>query len=265
MSVFVTLLGLFVVWLIYKEIMGVIDSLPKSDSHTVEKVERETIVIDYNEEDDDEDENEDEDEEKSLDKVVKDNSEVPDLVLFQLYVSKILEEDPSYIQKSYYNLRVCDNESSILSTVNVFVDVSPQLLCLKLIHSISMVRAFTDNFVKKSDASIYNLSSRKKDLFLKLFVGANSVDIDEKSGFGFIGYNVDDMAYALDSYYYAMRDYIKELSKNENYSFLKRVVSEFDDGLLRKADPNVAVILFINNNKDFYKDDIKYVKSILKK
>lgn len=264
MSLFVTLLGLFVVFIIYNDIMKLLNS--KSNRVYIQETtkDEDNLIIDYSDEDDDEIELFDETEEEIDENLSSDDEEIPELLLFQLYVGKIMEEDPNYILKSYYDLRVYNDKGHILSTSNVFTDVSPQLLCLKLIHNISMIRSFAEEFATSSFASISQPSSQQKDLFLKLFVSAEKVDIVDRGGFGFIGYNIDDMAYALYNYYYAMEDYVRELAKEKKYSFLKKVVAEFDSGILRKSDPNTAIIMFISNNKNFYKEYIDDVKLAIK-
>ena len=70
------------------------------------------------------------------------------------------------MRNSYYDLNVEENVKEILDTQNVLEDVSPQLICLKLIHNISMMKSFAINYASNTEATINNPLSKQKKLWL---------------------------------------------------------------------------------------------------
>ena len=184
-------------------------------------------------------------------------------IMIPMLVTKVLGENPQYMTSSYYDLSINYGEAEIIDTDDVFEDVSPQLLCLKLVHNISMMSAFVINYIQSSGGSISNPSSTQKKLFLRLSISAENIDIVQKKGFGLFGYNVDDMTYALNNFYYAMESYLKNMSQKKKYNFLDRVLKEYTSMHLFTRDPNKALEDFLNNNKDFYEKEFKEIEQIL--
>lgn len=182
-------------------------------------------------------------------------------IMMPMLIMTIMKENPNYFLNSCYDLYTSESKVLISDTQGVFEDVSPQYLCLKLVHNIAMMSAFSLNYINDTGATIENPSSREKSLFLKLSISPENIDIVERDGFGLLGYNVDDMAYALSTFYLAIQKYLECLS--EEKTFLKRVVKECRDMNLLTIDVNTAMIEFIKNNKDFYEKEIKEVEQIL--
>lgn len=244
MSLVITIIGLCVVLFITQKITNLFENNNNQNLNTNynnnynDTFEKEKIIM-----------------ENTMKKITKEEIMIP------MLIAKIMEENPKYITSSYYDLSVDNDEFEIVDTEDVFENVSPQLLCLKLVHNISMMSAFVINYVQSSGASVKNSASTQKRLFLKLSISAENIDIVQKKGFGLFGYNVDDMAYALNSFYYAMKDYLQELAQKKKYNFLERVLKEYMHLFTR--DPNTAMIEFLNNNKDFYEKQIKEIEQIL--
>ena len=179
-----------------------------------------------------------------------------------MLITKIVGENPEYFSNSYYNLSINYGKPEIVYTDNIFKNVPPQFICLKLIHNISMMSAFTTNYIK-TGANINNPSSEQKKLFLSLSISAENIDIIKKKGFGLFGYNIDDMAYALYSFYQAIQKYLKELVEHNEYKFLKRGLNECSNPFLFTNDTNTALINFLNSNKDFYAEQIQELEKII--
>lgn len=179
---------------------------------------------------------------------------------YMLAISKILEENIEYINTSYYDLKV-ENEITEITTENILEDVSPQLLCLKLVHNITMMSAFIINYVENTGANVNNYFSKEKNLYLKIHISSENVEIVRKKGFGLFAFNIDDMAYALYSFYEGMKNYINELSKKKKFAFLNIITENYLQ--LFTKDPNNAMVTFIKNNKDFYAEQINFIKAQL--
>ncbi|MBE6148032.1 MAG: hypothetical protein E7167_00770 [Firmicutes bacterium] len=182
-------------------------------------------------------------------------------IMLPMLIATIMEENPEYFLNSYYYFYANDSSVLISDVEGVFEDVSPQLLCLKLVHNIAMMSAFSLNFIQNTGATIENPSSREKKLFLKLAIRPENVDILEREGFGLLEYNNDDMAYALSTFYLAIQKYLEGLS--EEKTFLERVLKECRDMRLITMDINTAMMEFIKNNTDFYEKEINKVEQIL--
>ena len=129
----------------------------------------------------------------------------------QLLISSIIAEKPEYIKFSNYELSIEDGDAKVLNTNNVFNlgEISPKLICLKLIHNIYMMNAFLLNFCVDNHANFYNNSSKNKNLYLKIEISDVSVNILKRKGFGLFAYNVDDMAFCLYKFRDAILKYIK--------------------------------------------------------
>lgn len=178
-----------------------------------------------------------------------------------IVVSVIISENPEYMRNSYYDLSIDNDVAEILKVENVFEKVSPQLLCCKLVHDISLMSAFVINYIRNFSSSIQNPSSKTKKLFLRLSISPEGVNIIQKRGFGLFVYNVDDMAYALYKFYDGVENLLKRLRNDEKYEFLDVILENYHQ--LFGRNPDEIMTNFINNNQSFYKKQIMEVEKIL--
>ena len=181
---------------------------------------------------------------------------------FMVIIPIIMEENPEYLFETIYELETEYGNSQISGYENLFEDVSPQYMCLKIVHNLSMMGNFVKNFLIQSGATMNSTSSKNKSLYLKLSIKPENIDILKKKGFGLFSYNVDDMAYSLYEFQNAIKNLLEEKSKEKDYDFLNIILKDFFNYTL--TDPNTAMYDLINNNKDFYKNEIKKAETIIK-
>lgn len=181
---------------------------------------------------------------------------------FMVIIPIIMEENPEYLFETIYELETEYGNSQISGYENLFEDVSPQYMCLKIVHNLSMMGNFVKNFLIQSGATMNSTSSKNKSLYLKLSIKPENIDILKKKGFGLFSYNVDDMAYSLYEFQNAIKNLLEEKSKEKDYDFLNIILKDFINYTL--TDPNTAMYDLINNNKDFYKNEIKKAETIIK-
>lgn len=190
-----------------------------------------------------------------------DLSEIENEDLINILLStKLLEENMDYFLNSYYEIEIENGISKIISTENLFENVSPQLLCLKLVHNISMIFNFYMNYSNNSNVDLENQSYKTKNLYIKICVEPEYVYIVERKGFGLIGYNIDEMACVLRETILSLIEYIKQKSKTKKYNYLDRVTKDIYKYL---KTPNEAIFSFLTENKDFFEQEIESIKEII--
>lgn len=176
-------------------------------------------------------------------------------------IMAIMSENPEYFAEQVaYDVEIKENKGTLLYTQFLFDDnVSPQLLCFKLVHNLAMISCYKLGLMAEYHISINELNlNLNKKYELKLGIRSENVDILFHKGFGLFGISVANMACALDKVFDAIIDYIKELSSTEtDYDYLKRV-SEFSTKLTT-IDVNRTLLSFIDKNKDFYQTQINMV------
>lgn len=186
---------------------------------------------------------------------------ITDDELNTIMISTILmEENPEYMNETIYEFETENKTHQITRCDNIFEDVSPQYICLKLVHNISMMGSFLKNYISQTGAKCNSYSSIEKKLYVKFLITAEKIDIIKKKGFGFLVYNVDDFAYCLWGFNEALNSYLKIKSQEKEYNYLNIILKDWFEYSFKA--PDTAMSTFISNNKDFYKKEFEKVKKI---
>ncbi|MDD3187794.1 MAG: hypothetical protein PHD02_04965 [Bacilli bacterium] len=173
---------------------------------------------------------------------------------YMAIIPKLTYDNLDYFQNTTYEIKIEKGKGTIIETESIFdKDVSIPVMCLKLIHNWAMIFCFAVNFAVQNNVQMDNyLFSKKtsnKDLYLKISVGVDTVNIDKRKGFGVFTYNVDEMFEALMETTYAIKKLVME--KSDEYKDLKRIEKYINDNP-SVSDVNTPMILFIQKNFDLY-------------
>lgn len=169
-------------------------------------------------------------------------------------IQKLTYDNLDYFQDTTYEIEIENGKGTIIETEGIFdEDVLIPVMCLKLIHNWAMIFCFAVDFAVQNnvqmDKYLFSKTSIDKDLYLKISVGADTVNIDKRKGFGVFTYNVDEMFEALIETASAMKKLVKE--KSDEYQELKRV-ENFINNNPTISDVNTPMIWFVQQNFDLY-------------
>lgn len=190
-------------------------------------------------------------------KIIKDN--MPFMVEF------IITENVEYINNSVYELSIVNGKYDLKSIANVFDDkISPELICLKIIHNLAMVNAYCAE-LQRQGGNHHKIKSLEKKLYLKIKVTAENVLIIEKKGFGMFGvWNIDDMAYALNCFSDALKEFLE--IKLEDYNYLKIILKDYSKYSNISKSVNSKLLTYIEENYDDFLEACseKFVELMIK-
>ena len=169
-------------------------------------------------------------------------------------IQKLTHDNLDYFQETTYEIEIENGKGTIIETESIFdEDVLIPVMCLKLIHNWAMIFCFAVDFAVQNnvqmDKYLFSKTSIDKDLYLKISVGVDTVNIDKRKGFGVFTYNVDEMFEALIETTSAIKKLVRE--KSDEYQHLKRV-EKFINNNPSVSDVNTPMILFIQQNFDLY-------------
>lgn len=175
--------------------------------------------------------------------------------IMEIAVNLISKNNEYFVTPSLYEIKINNKMGIIESTKFVIRQNLPvSILCLKLIHNLSMLEAFHMNYILDNNINIIKNEFRgNEEFYLKLSVSSNNINIEKRKGFGLFAYNVDDMALTLGEILPALRKHlIKIVEQNKDLSDLQRVI-DFIKNIKMGLEPNAAIYLFIKENIDLYK------------
>lgn len=186
--------------------------------------------------------------------------EIPEDILRTMMIIPILiQENPEYMMKTVYELKIEKGFSQIVDCENLFENVTSQYMCLKIVHDVSMMGSYLKSYISETGAKCNSYHSKKKSLYVKFLITPEKIDIINKKGFGFFAYNIDDFAYSLYEFNNALNDFLKTKSKEKNYEFLNVILNDWYSYSF--VDPNSAMSSLITKNNDFYKNYIEKIEN----
>ncbi len=185
------------------------------------------------------------------------DEELNSIMIINLLIGKNLD----YMLKTIYEFETENGVSQIIYCENLFEDVSPQQICLKIVHDMSMMGSYLKNYVAQTGAKCDTYSSKEKNLYVKFLIGTENIDILKKKGFGFLAYNINDFAYCLFKFNEALKLYLEEKSKEKEFKFLNIILDNWFDYFFK--DPNTAMFSFISKNNTFLQNEIKEVENLM--
>jgi len=159
-----------------------------------------------------------------------------------------------FMETSEFEIEIQNKNGVMLNIKNVFAeDIDMATQCLKLVHNISMLNCFYLSVAKDNYKTLnYNFAAESR-FYLKISVSPENVNIDKRKGFGLFTYDVDDMVATLGEIPSSIVMYLIQIIKtNKKRDDLKRV-EKFVEQILCGLEPNAAMALFVNENKDLYK------------
>ena len=176
-----------------------------------------------------------------------------DLDKIMLIYTNIFSKYVDYISKtSYYEVSMEYQHAHICNIDNVIEDNIPiEVICLKLVHNMTMIFQYVKHMITTTGGSIKN-GGMKPNLYVKIAIDADYINVIKRKGFGLIGYNVDDMVKILFDTNEAIEEYLNRLiSEDKKYQKLKIVINNIFD--YSYNDVNSAIIELISKNLDIYK------------
>ena len=180
-----------------------------------------------------------------------------DLTYLNINNNVIAENLNYFTTPSYLTITVNNLKASITNFEGIIDDVTDQAICLKLIHNISMVTSYCKSYIEQMSIDITeakNILKYNHTYQISLIIGTETVNVQSKSGFGFIFYNTYAFAAVLLKIADAIRNYLLKIINRYDLDELKRVEKHLYNTIY--VHPNKAILTFIKNNIDFYQDYI---------
>lgn len=138
-----------------------------------------------------------------------------------------------------------------------------ETISLRLIHSVSMLQAFSEHFKKQFNANASQSRFNKKNNYIiQIGTGAENCNVTKIKNFeGNSTHSGDNIEYVLESLPYLIQDYLEGLSKD--YDGLECIIDGIDNIIQRNEeysehylDIDTQIAFFINDNLDLFKNYI---------
>lgn len=178
-----------------------------------------------------------------------------DLKYFEIYTNVLGENFDYFTSPSRITINVNNLQASIINFEGIIDDVTDQAICLKLIHNISMLTSYCKTYIEQMNIDTNeakNILKYNHTYQITLIIGTETVNIESKSGFGFIVYNTYAFAAVLLKFSEAIRDYLMKLINKYDLDELERVTNHLYNTMF--VHPDKAISTFIKSNIDFYQD-----------
>ena len=172
----------------------------------------------------------------------------------QIFTKIMAENQEYFMDSSEIELKIENKKGYILDTYGLFEeDINMEVIFLKLIHNISMLHYYFIHYASQNDFDFINYKFEEDDNFyLRLSISGENINTDKRKGFGMFTYNVDDMVATIREFVPALKIYLQEeVEENNQLKELTRVIN-FIDIIKNGLEPNLAIITFIQENKDLY-------------
>lgn len=177
------------------------------------------------------------------------------LILIPKFFSNMVKEVgvEYFSTPTIYSIEVTNGKEKIVDIENVFEDVPMQAICFKLFHNASMISSYAVNYpVDDRGWSFKDLRLKSTDNFyLKLEVSTGGVEVLAKKGYGVLSLNHKGIVNTLMEFHTAIRNYIKELVREDSsYKELLRIVDFTTNNSTKGLD--TITIEFLQKNRDFF-------------
>lgn len=168
---------------------------------------------------------------------------------FPIFYLKIFGKYPEYFGKTaYYGVDIKNDESELIEFSNVLIDDIPtEIICLKLIHNLSMI------YCHKERVFAEGAGQRKEctNNYFEIEVSPDRTNISETRGYGFFGIKNNQALTSLEKLESAIKDKLKDLSKQKKYAMFKNIVDNYVKYCY--SHPNDALFRFVKDNFELYK------------
>lgn len=178
--------------------------------------------------------------------------EIKDLSKVMLIYTSAFSKYADYISKvSYYEINMEYRKAHLDNITNVIEEGIPiEVICLKLVHDMGMIYKYAEYMLNTIGGNIQT-GGMKPNLYIKLSVGSENIDIAKRKGFGLIGYNPDDMLKILFDTNSAIIDFLDKLiSENDYYREFKMITDNYMTYCY--SDVDSAIVEIISKNIEVY-------------
>ena len=130
------------------------------------------------------------------------------------------------------------------------------MICIKILHRLSMMYAYQISYMAEHHLDFNNIKIDSTKKYSLLFsIGTENINVVNYKGFGFLCSNTKAFAWALGNSVDTLFNYVRTLATTDNnYGYLKIIVDFWNRN--KSTNPDQAVLEFIKNNEDFYKNEI---------
>lgn len=156
-----------------------------------------------------------------------------------------------------YDFKITRGDSKITRLANlVDKNISPQMVCIKILHRLSMMYAYQISYMAEHHLDFNNIKIDPTKKYSLIFsIGTENINVVNYKGFGFLCSNTKAFAWALGNSVDTLFNYVRTLATTDNnYGYLKIIVDFWNRN--KSTNPDQAVLEFIKNNEDFYKNEI---------
>ena len=179
-----------------------------------------------------------------------DNLEVPSMLI------NVTSSNLEYMATPIIYEFIAKNEDmfsiELVNVENLFLrNQKSEVILLKLLHDICMLKFFGLDFLLKNGG--VRACKLKPNLYMKLVVKAEDVNIVAEKGFSFLGmaYRVDYVSDFLLGTTGAIFKFLVEKQRENDYDYLKRII-DFEDKIELSFDINANLAKFVSENMDIY-------------